>query len=96
MQHDGVLQDPTVPNVNTGTTAKKGGGRKRKKPVEEVDGQNNARRQSNKKKKTNSGAVQPPEAAAVCGVGPVTPVSDPAPESAPTDGQHLSLCGNVN
>ncbi|KAG1807730.1 hypothetical protein EV424DRAFT_1543786 [Suillus variegatus] len=96
MQHDGVLQDSTAPVVNAGTTSKKGGSRKRKKPVEEVDGQNNTRRQSNKKKKTNSGAVQLPEAAAVCGVGPVTPVSNPAPENAPADGQHPPLPGNVN
>ncbi|KAG2059653.1 hypothetical protein BDR06DRAFT_1003235 [Suillus hirtellus] len=96
MQHDGVLQDLTAPVVNAGTTSKKGGSCKRKKPVEEVDGQNNTQRQSNKKKKTNSGAVQLPEAAAVCGVGPVTPVSNPAPESAPADGQHPLLPGNVN
>ncbi|KIK32148.1 hypothetical protein CY34DRAFT_102163 [Suillus luteus UH-Slu-Lm8-n1] len=77
-QDTGVLQDSTAPVINTGTTAKKGG-RKRKKPVEGTDDQSNTRKQSNKKRKLNSGAVaQPPNAAAVCGVGPVL---NPASES---------------
>jgi hypothetical protein len=85
-QETGVLQDATAPVVNTGATTKKGGC-KRKKPVEGADDQSNTRKQSNKKRKTNSGvAAQPPDAAAVCGVGPVL---NPASEtrSAPTAAQ---------
>ncbi|KAG1729702.1 hypothetical protein EDB19DRAFT_1913262 [Suillus lakei] len=87
-----ILRDSTAPVVNAGMTAKKGG-HKCKTPVEDMGGQTNTQKQSNKKRKTNAGAAaQPPEAAAVCGVGPV---SNPAPATAPpADG--VPLHGNAN